>query len=267
MSAKRNAKRSGQAHAKSGRRAGGAEAAGGSGGFLDQIKTLAIALAIALAIRTFVIEPFTIPSGSMLPTLLIGDHLFVNKFVYGIRVPFTEIRLPGLREPQRGDVVVFTVGKRGNDIGPIDRRPDLPRDNFVKRIIGLPGDLMAMRGGLVTVNGAPLAQSDGGEIFRDGGRELHILRESLGERDHAILDDPRASPGCPQCPFRVEEGRYFMMGDNRDHSADSRIWASVCFSEIKGPAFILYWSWNYNRGWAELLNPVTWVRLLAGETR
>ena len=105
-----------------------AEAAAPSGGAREQISTLLFAILIALVIRTFVVEPFRIPSGSMLPTLLIGDHLFVNKFIYGARLPFTEIRLPALREPRSGDVVVFTVAKRGLETFPADRMPELPRE-------------------------------------------------------------------------------------------------------------------------------------------
>ncbi len=119
-------------------------AAGALARIWEQASTLLLAIAIALTIRTFVIEPFRIPSESMLPTLLIGDHLFVNKFAYGAAVPFTDIRLPGLRDPRRGDVVVFTVarevGRAIPRIHPADQRPDLPRDDFVKRIVGLPGE-------------------------------------------------------------------------------------------------------------------------------
>ena len=113
----------------------------------DQLSTLVVAIAIALVVRSFVIEPFRIPSGSMLPTLLIGDHLFVNKFLYGARIPFTDIRLPGFRMPERGDVVVFEVARDegsvpglGARIAPADLQPELPRDDFVKRVVGLPGD-------------------------------------------------------------------------------------------------------------------------------
>ncbi|MFP8874953.1 MAG: signal peptidase I, partial [Myxococcota bacterium] len=122
----------------------------------DQISTLLLAILIALTIRAFVIEPFRIPSGSMLPTLLIGDHLFVNKFVYGVKLPFTEIRLPGFREPRRGDIVVFVVARDGDAIVPADRRPELPRDDFVKRIVGLPGDRIEVRHGIVYVNEEPV---------------------------------------------------------------------------------------------------------------
>ena len=112
-------------------------------GLWEQISTLLLAVLIALGIRAFLVEPYRIPSGSMFPTLLVGDHLFVNKFVYGIKVPFTRIRLPGLREPERGEVVVFTVAKRGGQTFPADQRPELATEEFVKRIVGLPGDRIA----------------------------------------------------------------------------------------------------------------------------
>jgi signal peptidase I len=246
----------------------GSDSSRDSGGLGEQLKTLLIAVAIALAIRAFVIEPFTIPSGSMLPTLLIGDHLFVNKFIYGIRIPWTGIRLPGVREPRRGDVVVFSVGKRGNEIAPVDRRPDLPPDNFVKRIIGVPGDRIEIQKGRVVVNGEALDLRDTGETFTDGfSRALSVRRERAGEREHALLDDPDVSARLPSGPWTIEAGRFFVMGDNRDHSNDSRVWGTVRMIDLKGPAFVLYWSWNYNGSWAGLLNPLTWFRLLSDETR
>lgn len=237
----------------------------------EQARTLGIAVLLALAIRAFVIEPFTIPSGSMLPTLLIGDHLFVNKFVYGIQVPFTDLRLPGLRGPERGEVVVFTVGRSGpsqhSSIVPADRRPDLRTEEFVKRIIGLPGETIEVRNGRIFVDGEPLELRDTGETFEiPGARELALRCEAAGNGAHPVLDDPLIPPR-PMAPIRVEEGRYFVMGDNRDHSNDSRRWGTVRLAEIKGPAFILYWSWDFNGRWLELLNPITWVRLLATETR
>jgi signal peptidase I len=228
----------------------------------EQVSTLALAVVIALAIRIFLVEPFRIPSESMLPTLLIGDHLFVNKLVYGPKIPFTDMRLPGWREPERGDVVVFTVA-RGDDRGiariyPADERPDLPRDDFVKRIVGLPGDRIEVRRNRVYVNGERVEVVDTSEIFVDeSGHDLMIQREQLGECDHAVLDDPRL-PGRRRPALVVPEGRYFMMGDNRDHSNDSREWGTVRLEEMQGPAFILYWSWDVNGNFLKFLNPVNW---------
>lgn len=228
----------------------------------EQLSTLLLAIAIALTIRVFVIEPFRIPSESMLPTLLIGDHLFVNKFAYGAKVPFTDIRLPGFREPERGDVVVFVVARELNRgmprIYPADKRPDLPRDDFVKRIVGLPGDRLEVRNNRVYVNDRLVEISEIDGVFHDdSGHGLAIQRERLDGCDHAVLDDP-AIPGQRRSPVVVPPGRYFVMGDNRDHSNDSRIWGTVRFEEIRGPAFILYWSWDVNGNFLQFLNPVNW---------
>jgi signal peptidase I len=234
---------------------------------LDQLTTIGLAVLLALGIRAFVIEPFRIPSESMLPTLLVGDHLFVNKFLYGAKVPFTDWRLPGLREPRRGDVVVFEVARQGGGIYPADRHPKLPRDRFVKRIVGTPGDRIEVSGRLVKVNGAPLDRRQLNTTFADAtGNPLRSELELLDGRPHAVLEDP-AVPPRDFAPFRVEPGRYFMMGDNRDHSNDSRSWGTVRFEEFKGPAFILYWSWNWNGSWSELLRPGTWWSLFSDKMR
>ncbi|MAI79373.1 MAG: signal peptidase I [Deltaproteobacteria bacterium] len=233
----------------------------------DQVSTLLIAIVIALTIRAFVIEPFRIPSGSMLPTLLIGDHLFVNKFIYGPRIPFTEIRLPGFRMPERGDVVVFEVARNDGslpgvrqDISPADQHPELPRDDFVKRLVGLPGDRIQIRDGRVTVNGVPAEQIATGETFEGTrGTPLVLREEVLGDCVHPILEDPISpSPWSRRGDFVVPEGRYFMMGDNRDKSNDSRSWGTVRFEEMKGPAFILYWSWDVNGNALQFFNPINW---------
>jgi len=228
----------------------------------EQIGTLVLAVVIALAIRAFVIEPFRIPSGSMLPTLLIGDHLFVNKFIYGPRIPFTDVRLPGLRDPRRGDVVVFEVargdGRRVPLIVPADKHPELRREDFVKRIVGLPGDRIAVENGRVTINGdvLPLAATEGVHID-EVGRQLPIKIENLEGCGHPVLDDPHYR-GLEKPSFVVPEGRYFMMGDNRDYSNDSRNWGTVRPEEFKGPAFMLYWSWNVNGSALQFFNPVNW---------
>jgi signal peptidase I len=236
-----------------------------NGGLWEQVSTIFFAVLIALGIRAFVIEPYRIPSGSMFPTLLIGDHLFVNKFVYGIKIPFTDIRLPGLREPERGDVVVFTVAKLGGQTFPADRRPDLPREEFVKRIVGLPGDHIEFRHEGVYVNGEKIPSQPLPEDFEDDqGRVLHRNEVEMGDHDFVTLDDPYVKLPLSD-PVTVEEGRYFMMGDNRDHSKDSRVWGTVRLAEIKGPAFVLYWSWNFNGSWAQLLNP--WFDLFTNKMR
>jgi signal peptidase I len=234
---------------------------------LEGVNTLFVAVLIALAIRAFVIEPFRIPSGSMLPTLLIGDHLFVNKFVYGVKVPFAGVRLPKLRDPERGDVVVFTVARDGPAIHPVDRRPDLPREEFVKRVVALPGDTVEVDQGILRVNGEAVERVDVESSWTDeAGRSLAQHTESADGRAYTVLDDPLLI-GLQQRRFTVEPGRYFLMGDNRDHSNDSRNWGTVDLDHMKGPAFVLYWSWNYNGGWLELANPLTWLELFTSQTR
>jgi signal peptidase I len=238
---------------------------------VDQVLTLVIAITIALAIRQFVVEPFRIPSGSMFPTLLIGDHLFVNKLAYGPSVPFSELRLPGFSEPKRGDVVVFEVARPrnkigGRDIQPVDLAPEgAPTEDFVKRLVGLPGDRIAWRGGRVYINDVRLEVLPTEEEFVDeSGRSFPMSWEDLGNCRHAILDDPRSrsrrESRLDRGTWVVEPGRYFMMGDNRDNSNDSRVWGSVRQEELKGPAFILYWSWNVNGNMLSFFNPVNWIK-------
>jgi len=232
-------------------------------GFWEQFGSLLVAVAIALAVRSFVVEPFRIPSESMLPTLLVGDHLFVNKFTYGVKVPFLGTRLPGVRPPRRGDVVVFTVARDPHDpsrICPVDRCPGFPTEEFVKRIVGLPGETLEVRpDGTVRVDGRLLETDEDGSTFSNGlGTELAVRNEWNGRCRYQVLDDRRMSG--PVRRVQVEPERYFMMGDNRDHSNDSRYWGTVRASEFKGPALVLYWSWDYNDGWLALLNPLTWLR-------
>lgn len=172
-------------------------------------------LVIFFFVRICVIQPFKIPSESMLNTLVIGDCLFVNKFIYGIKVPFTNIRLPQLREPQRGDVVVF-------------RFPLNPSQDYIKRLVGVPGDTIEIRDKKVYVNG------------------------TLYENPHELHKDAKTLPGELSVrdnfgPVQVPAAAYFMMGDNRDNSFDSRFWGFVPDENIVGPAFIKYWSWDNDK--------------------
>ena len=229
----------------------------------EQVVTLVLAVVIALLIRATIVEPFRIPSGSMLPTLLIGDHLFVNKFLYGPKIPFTDYRLPGLREPERGDVVVFEVARVPNgvpnsNIVPADRRPDASREDFVKRIVGMPGDRIEVRDNKLYVNHELVEKVRlDGAFIDDEGAALDPYSEVLGDCVHGALDDPHKL-GLMRTPFVVEPDRYFMMGDNRDNSNDSRQWGTVRLDEFKGPAFIIYWSWASDGNFFQLLNPVNW---------
>ena len=141
---------------------------------------------------------------------------------------------------------------------PLDYNPELPSDDFVKRIVGLPGDRVEVKGGQVWINGEHVPQQPTHTTFTDdSGRELDVLQENLDGCGHAVLDDPRL--GSTDRPaFTIQEGRYFMMGDNRDHSNDSRVWGTVRLEEFKGPAFILYWSWDVNGNVFSFLNPGNW---------
>jgi signal peptidase I len=170
------------------------------------------AVVLALTIRTFVVQAFKIPSGSMEDTLAIGDHLFVNKFLYGIQIPFTDKRILRMRAPQRGDVVVFKF--------PEDRSKD-----FVKRLIGVPGDEVMVRNKQVYVNGT--AYMNPHEVHKEG----QMLPGQMSPRDNFG-------------PVQIPLDCYFMMGDNRDRSYDSRFWGFVKDSDIRGKAFIKYWSWD-----------------------
>ncbi len=194
------------------------------------VSGLALAAGAALGLRALAIEPFRIPSESMLPTLRPGDHLFVNKLVYGPTLPFGQTRLPGWRAPRRGDVVVFRASE-----------PGASTPFLVKRIVGLPGDRLRVREGRLWLNGAPVEQWPTGELWLDArGTPLAGGRETLDGREHAWLDDP----GRVAAPFEgtVPAGRYFVLGDNRDHSRDSRSFGAVPFEDLVGTVAFLYWS-------------------------
>ncbi len=180
----------------------------------EYVKSILWAIVIALMIRTFVVEPFKIPSGSMENTLLIGDHLLANKFIYGIRVPFTGTRLLEFRQPRRGDVIIFKF--------PEDRSKD-----FIKRLIGVPGDVIQIKNKQVFING--VLYHNPHEIHKDP----EIMPASQGPRDNFG-------------PITVPADSYFMMGDNRDLSYDSRYWGFVKKSDILGEAIVIYWSWDGN---------------------
>ncbi len=211
----------------------------------DNVKTLAWALVIALIIRSFFFQPFNIPSSSMKPSLLIGDFLFVSKFSYGYSRHSFPFSLPIMNgrifggEPERGDVVVFKL--------PADNRTD-----FIKRVIGLPGDTIQMRNGTVILNDQALrreAVESFSETRRDGSvREIRRYREFLPNgRSYFTLDEVDNGPADNTGVYRVPEGHYFMMGDNRDNSADSRVTRYVGYvphENLVGPAQILFFSFD-----------------------
>ncbi|PKN12274.1 MAG: signal peptidase I [Deltaproteobacteria bacterium HGW-Deltaproteobacteria-4] len=184
-------------------------------------ESIVVALVLALIIRTFVIQAFKIPSGSMEDTLLIGDHLLVSKFVYGMQIPFTEKRILRFKDPQQGDVIVFEF--------PEDRdKSYFAKRDFIKRVVGVPGDVVEVRDKQVYVNGLKY------ELPQAIHKEADTMPAKSGPRDFMK-------------PVTVPADSYFVMGDNRDRSYDSRFWGFVTEPEIKGKAFIKYWSWDSER--------------------
>jgi len=182
------------------------------GALRENIEAVAIAIVLALIIRTLVVQAFKIPSGSMEPTLLVGDHILVNKFIYGIRISYTDIKFFDFRKPQRGEVVVFVYPK------------DESKD-FIKRVVGVGGDKIYIKDKQIYLN--------------DG-----LYSDPYGVyADHTIIPgqvQPRDNYG----PIVVPQGYLFVMGDNRDRSADSRFWGFVSLNKVKGKAFLIYWSWG-----------------------
>ena len=189
----------------------------------ENIEAILIAIVLALFIRTFVVQAFKIPSGSMKETLKIGDHILVNKFIYGIKVPFTETTLVPVTNPNRGDIIVFKF-------------PEDPDKDFIKRVVGVEGDTIEIHDKHLFVNGTP------------------------ADYKQAINTDPREIPEGVQPrdnfgPVTVPAHSLFVMGDNRDHSYDSRFWGFVDLKAVKGKAFMIYWSWdkdNFGVRWSRI---------------
>ncbi len=184
---------------------------------------------VILLLRSFIFEPYRIPSESMLPTLLIGDFVVVSKFSYGLRLPVTNTLLWGTGQPERGDVAVF-------------RKPGEPNVNFIKRVVGLPGDTIEYRDHVLRVNGDPVALEQAGTFNNPRNRGL-VYAEALGDGLHEILVQSRNSG---QFSYQVEDGCYFMMGDNRDRSHDSRFGDIGCIPEenLVGRATRVWLSWQ-----------------------
>jgi signal peptidase I len=192
---------------------------------------------IVLLLRSFLVEPFRIPSGSMMPTLLIGDFILVNKYAYGIRLPVLNTKIIEVGEPKRGDIMVF-------------RFPKDPTVDYIKRVIGLPGDRIAYYNKQLYVNGEPIKQTDIAEYQGVGqGSAMtgaRLLSEDLEGVNHDILI--REGQPSVQGEFTIPEGHYFVMGDNRDNSNDSRYWGTVPESHLVGKAFFIWMSWDWENG-------------------
>jgi signal peptidase I len=207
----------------------------------ENVKSLAGAVLIYLVIKTFLMEAFRIPSGSMIPSLLVGDWLFVNKLVYGAHIPFTRSHLPGYADPKRGDVVVFESPYQPDEA---ERGAD-PTPTLVKRLVGMPGDTLYMREGLLYVNGVPQRQGYAAAANPKGNGEDH---SPLMDWQHKVeLSGTRFGPP-PKTPtldswgpLLIPPDHYFMMGDNRYESKDSRYWGIVPRANVRGrPMFIYY---------------------------
>lgn len=192
---------------------------------------------IVLALRSFVVEPFRIPSASMMPTLLVGDFILVNKFIYGIRLPIINVEVLEIGDPQRGDVVVF-------------RYPENPSTPFIKRVVGLPGDHVTYTNKTLYINGRPAEQEIVGTYRgRWSGRNMtgaSLRIEHLDSERHRILVQPRSHSMEGQ--MVVPQGHYFVLGDNRDNSRDSRYWGTVPDAYLIGKAFTIWMHWDWGEG-------------------
>ncbi len=198
---------------------------------------------VVLVIRSFIAEPFRIPSASMLPTLHIGDFILVNKFSYGVRLPVINTKILEIGEPERGDVAVF-------------RYPNNPKIDYIKRVIGLPGDKVGYFNKTVYINGEEVVQTTkekDASLLSIAPARSELYYEALGESGHDILIDPKRR--LVEGETIVPAGEYFVMGDNRDNSNDSRFWGTVPEENLVGQAFLIWMSWDWNEG------GIVWNRL------
>jgi signal peptidase I len=210
---------------------------------IEYSKSLFPVLLIVLLFRSFLFEPFKIPSGSMIPTLLIGDFIVVNKFAYGLRLPVLNTKFVSISDPDRGDVVVFRY--------PVD-----PGVNFIKRLVGLPGDTITYRNKQLFINGDAVDYSDKGSYAATRVKcstprsDALLIDEALGDVQHEILLH-RGSSG-QDGQWMVPEGHYFVMGDNRDRSNDSRAWGFVPEANLMGRAVGIWLNFDYTKGCGDL---------------
>jgi signal peptidase I len=203
---------------------------------------------VVFVLRSFLVEPFKIPSGSMIPTLLVGDFILVNKYVFGIRLPILNKKIFEVGQPQRGDVMVF-------------RYPEDPSVDYIKRVVGLPGDTVSYQNKRLTINGVEVPVRKAGEyLHKDRLYYTPQFIEQLGKMEHSILIEPEVPPFVPhsmQFPYKdkchynseglvckVPAEHYFVMGDNRDASSDSRVWGFVPDQNIVGRAFLIWFNFG-----------------------
>ena len=206
---------------------------------IEYSRSLFPVLLIVLLFRSFLFEPFKIPSGSMIPTLLVGDFILVNKYAYGLRLPVLNTKFADIGDPERGDVVVFRY--------PVD-----PKINFIKRLVGLPGDTVVYRNKQLFINGDPIDYESHGNYSSAEVKctiprpDAEKLTEVLGDVSHSIL--LHAGSGSRDGQWVVPEGHYFMMGDNRDRSNDSREWGFVPAENLMGRAVGIWLNFDYTKG-------------------
>jgi len=230
--------------------------------FKEYLQALAIAVIVALVLRTFVLQAFRIPTGSMKDTLMVGDFLLVNKFVYGIRTPdrisgvdmeIPHIRLPAFKQPGRGDIIIFEY-------------PKDPSVDYIKRCIGLPGDTIEIRNNNVFING----QAEGEQEFvgkeYDPAEEATFAYFKIKQDDHRSYTIRHRADGRTKHnsfgPVVVPPGHYFMMGDNRDNSSDSRFWGFMPRENILGKAFVIYFSFDkYKKSTWNVFAAIRWNRI------
>ncbi len=195
---------------------------------VEYSRSLFPVLAIVLILRSFVVEPFQIPSGSMIPTLEVGDFILVNKYTYGIRLPVIRTKVLDINEPRRGDVMVFF--------------PPHKKQYYIKRVIGVPGDIIEYRNNVLTINGEVQPQTLLAEL-PPGRPNERIVSERLNGVEHRVRQDLRSALR-EDFSIKVRPGHYFLMGDNRDNSSDSRLWGQVPEENIVGKAFAIWMHWE-----------------------